>query len=226
MGEENPAPPGQGPGGAMVCALRFGAKRVQPARGWTLFTRRFVRGIFRHVHAVTKNDLASFRRHWRRKPGRGFGPFLDFSQDGRGRCAARWRRGTGVPGGVPASVEGACGPARRGAALPAGGPLRRRDEGRETACGRCAARQGTGDGARKEAGTGLVPASLKVDGSGKAYFFARWSAWAILATWPLRTRRARRLGMTMRPLNMSLMSQTRSTFWTEPTTMKARAMRA
>ena len=194
-------------------ALRFGAKRVQPLAGWALFTRRFVRGIFRHVHAVTKNDSDSFRR--RRKPGRGFGPFLDFSQDGRGRCAARRGRGTGVPGGVPASVEGACGPARRGAALPAGGPLRRRDEGRGTACGRFAAHAGdegrahtlrcapgtrdegreTGAGAllrargremrvRKEAGTGLVPASLKVDGSagGSAYFFARWSARAILAT--------------------------------------------
>ena len=168
-------------------------------------------------------------------------------------------RGTGVPGGVPASVEGACCPARRGAALPAEGPLRRRDEGRETACGRFAAHAGdegrahtlrcapgtrdegreTGAGVllrargremrvRKEAGTGLVPASLKVDGSagGSAYFFARWSARAILATWPLRTSRASRLGMTMRPLNISLMSQTRLTFWTEPTTMKARAMRA
>ena len=79
--------------------LRFGAKRVRPHRGRTLFTRRFVRGIFRHVHAVTKNDSDSFRRHWRRKPGRGFGPFLDFSQDGRGRFAARWGRGTGAPVG-------------------------------------------------------------------------------------------------------------------------------
>ena len=118
-------------------ALRFGAKRVQPLAGWAHFTRRFVRGIFRHVHAVTKNDSDSFRR--RRKPGRGFGPFLDFSQDGRGRCAARRGRGTGVPGGVPASVEGACCPARRGAALPAEGPLRRRDGGRARAL-RCAPR--------------------------------------------------------------------------------------
>ena len=123
-------------------ALRFGAKRVQPARGWTLFTRRSVRGIFPAVHAAGKNDPASFRRHRRRKPGRGFGPFLDFSQDGRGCFAARRGRGTEVPGGVPASVEGACCPARRGAALPAGGPLRRRDEGRGTACGRFAAHAG------------------------------------------------------------------------------------
>ena len=209
-------------------ALRFGAKRVQPARGWTLFTRRSVRGIFPAVHAAGKNDPASFRRHRRRKPGRGRSPFLDFSQDGRGRCAARRGRGTGVPGGVPASVEGACCPARRGAALPAGGPLRRRDEGRETGAGASLRARGRETGARKEAGTGLVPASLKVHGSagGSAYFFARWSARAILATWPLRTSRASRLGMTMRPLNISLMSQTRSTFWTEPTTMKARAMRA
>ena len=38
--------------------------------------------------------------------------------------------------------EGACGPARCGAALPAGGPLRRRNEGRGTACGRFAAHAG------------------------------------------------------------------------------------
>ena len=157
-----------------------------------------------------------------------FGPFLDFSRDGRGCFAARRGRGTEVPGGVPASVEGACCPARRGAALPAGGPLRRRDEGRETGAGALLRARGREMRVRKEAGTGLVPASLKVDGSagGSAYFFARWSARAILATWPLRTSRASRLGMTMRPLNISLMSQTRLTFWTEPTTMKARAMRA
>ena len=198
----------------------------QPFLGCGIFTRCCVRGIFRHVHAATKNDLGSFRRG--RKPGRGFGPFLDFSRDGRGRFAARRGRGTGAPGGVPASVEGACCPARRGAALPAGGPLRRRDEGRETGAGALLRARGREMRVRKEAGTGLVPASLKVDGSagGRAYFFARWSARAILATWPLRTSRASRLGMTMRPLNISLMSQTRLTFWTEPTTMKARAMRA
>ena len=122
------APSGIAGGGI---ALRFGAKRVRPHRGRTLFTRRFVRRIFRHVHAATKNDSASFRR--RRKPGRGFRP-LPGLFPGRAqalRCAPG--TGDGVPGGVPASVDGACCPARRRAALPAEGPLRRRDGGRARA---------------------------------------------------------------------------------------------
>ena len=57
-------------------------KRPAPFGGWTFFTRRCVGGIFRRVHAATKNDSDSFRRHRRRKPGRGSGPFLDFSRDG------------------------------------------------------------------------------------------------------------------------------------------------
>ena len=53
-----------------------------PEGGCLGFTRRFVSSIFRYVHAATKNDLASFRRLRRRKPGRGFGPFLDHARDG------------------------------------------------------------------------------------------------------------------------------------------------
>ena len=56
--------------------------RGSPLGGCLGFARRCVRGIFRHVHAATKNDLASFRRRRRRKPGRGFGPFLDLARDG------------------------------------------------------------------------------------------------------------------------------------------------
>ena len=52
-------------------------RKQDPApRGWVLFTRRSVSGIFRHVHAAAKNDPTPFRRK-RRKPGRG-DPFLDF----------------------------------------------------------------------------------------------------------------------------------------------------
>ena len=63
-----------------------------PHRGRTLFTRRSVRRIFRHVHAAAKNDPTSFRRK-RRKPGRGPGPFLEFPEDGGPHSAAfsyRW----------------------------------------------------------------------------------------------------------------------------------------
>ena len=67
-----------------------------------------------------------------------------------GPCPGRWDGGRG-PGGVPASVEGACCPARRGAALPAGGPLRRRDGRRGDGRMRFAARLGTRDERR---GTG------------------------------------------------------------------------
>ena len=73
-----------------------------------LFARRFVGGIFPAVQEVNcpegarettlgcaagKNDPASFRRHRRRKPGRGPGPFLDFSR-GRARTL-RCAPGTG-----------------------------------------------------------------------------------------------------------------------------------
>ena len=47
------APSGIAGGGI---ALRFGAKRVRPRGGRTLFTRRSVRGIFPGVHAAGKND--------------------------------------------------------------------------------------------------------------------------------------------------------------------------
>ena len=117
-------------------ALRFGAKRVQPL-GWTRFIRRSVRGIFPAVRAAGKNDLSSFRRG--RKPGRGFGPFLDFSGDGGPRSAAcfcwecllsAWPR-SGFGG------EGAAAAAGRGTgagASPRAGDGRRRtgDEGRGT----------------------------------------------------------------------------------------------
>ena len=123
-------------------ALRLGAKPAQPQRGWAGLARRCVRGIFPGVHAAGKNDLASFRRHRRRKPGRGSGPFLDFSRT-RGR-------GMGVPGRLRSASGGACYPARRKAALPARGPLRRWDGGR-----------GTGVGASLRAGApGQLPASI------------------------------------------------------------------
>ena len=120
--------------GAMAMALRSGAG--VPAFAGTP-TLRSVRGIFRHVHAATKND-----------------PFLSAAIGGgnqEGAPAPSWTlprtlgRRTGVPGRLPPSIDGACCPARRGAALPAIGPLWRQD-GR----GRCAARRGrgTGDGGR------------------------------------------------------------------------------
>ena len=77
--------------------LRFGAKRVRSHRDRTLFTRRSVRGIFRHVQevncpkgarettlgcAAAKNDLTSFRRG-RRKPGRRPLPGLSPGDEGR-----------------------------------------------------------------------------------------------------------------------------------------------
>ena len=92
-------------GGASHSALA--QKGSGPHRGRTLFTRRSVRRIFRHVQevncpggarettlgcAAAKNDPASFRRS-RRKPGRGPGPFLEFPEDGGPHSAAfsyRW----------------------------------------------------------------------------------------------------------------------------------------
>ena len=56
-------------------------------------------------------------------------------------------RRTGVPGRLPASFGSACCPTRRGAALPAEGPLRRRDGGRGDGRGRFAARRGRVSGA-------------------------------------------------------------------------------
>ena len=150
-------------------------------------------------------------------------PFWTFPRTGAGASLRAGDGGRGTACGRFAAHAGDEGRARTLRCAPG-----TRDEGRETGAGALLRARGREMRVRKEAGTGLVPASLKVDGSagGSAYFFARWSARAILATWPLRTSRASRLGMTMRPLNISLMSQTRLTFWTEPTTMKARAMRA
>ena len=47
-----------GPSGSAggAAALRFGAKPARPFWGWAGFTRRSVRGLFRHVHAAAKND--------------------------------------------------------------------------------------------------------------------------------------------------------------------------
>ena len=118
---------------ALWAAARWPKPFRHCRRGFALrFARRSVRGIFRHVHTATKNDLSSFRRG--RKPGRGFGPFLDFSGD--------VGRRTGVPGRLPASAESACYPPGRGAASAARGPLRRRDGGRGDGRGRFAARRG------------------------------------------------------------------------------------
>ena len=83
------APPAQ-PEGPRTPLWR--KKGPGPHRGRTLFTRRSVRRIFRHVHAAAKNDPTSFRRK-RRKPGRGPGPFLEFPEDGGPHSAAfsyRW----------------------------------------------------------------------------------------------------------------------------------------
>ena len=90
-------------------SLRLGAKRVRSHRDRTLFTRRSVRGIFRHVQevncpkgarettlgcAAAKNDPTSFRRRRRRKPGRGSPSWTCPLGDGRGRFAARRGRGS------------------------------------------------------------------------------------------------------------------------------------
>ena len=139
--------------------------------GWTRFTRCSVRGIFPAVRAAGKNDLGSFRRG--RKPGRGFGPFLDFSGDGGRR--------TGVPGRLPASAESACYPPGRGAASAARGPLRRRDGRRGDGRGRFAARRGRRTG---------VPGRLPASTESACYPPGRGAASA--ARGPLRRRDGRR----------------------------------
>ena len=130
------------PPGANERALRSGAG--VPAEAGTP-TLRSVRGIFPDARVVGKND-----------------PFLSAANGGgnqEGAPAPSWTlpgtvgRGTGVPGRLPAAVRGACCPARRGAALPAGGPLRRRDEGRGTGAG--AALRAGDEGRGRRAGASL-----------------------------------------------------------------------
>ena len=138
-----------------------------PPRGRTLFARRSVRGIFRHVRAATKNDSASFRRHRRRKPGRGSGPFLDFSQDGRATLRRAPRNGgRGSPVGclllleVPAvrlaaerhcRRKGRCGGGTGDEGTGADASLRAGDEGTGACASLCAGDEGrgTGDGRRE-----------------------------------------------------------------------------
>ena len=161
------------PPGANERALRSGAE--VPAEAGTP-TLRSVRGIFPDARVVGKND-----------------PFLSAANGGgnqEGAPAPSWTlpgtvgRGTGVPGRLPAAVEGACCPARRGAALPAGGPLRRRRRRTKDGRGRFAARRGrgTGDGrgrsaARRGRGTGTAcgrfAAHAGDEGRGGAYFRPR-----------------------------------------------------
>ena len=143
------------PPGATERALRSGVG--VPASAGTP-TLRSVRGIFPDARVVGKND-----------------PFLSAANGGgnqEGAPAPSWTlpgtvgRGTGVPGRLPAAVRGACCPARRGAALPAGGPLRRRrrrtkdaalragDEGRGRRAGASLRTLGTKDGAELIFGPG------------------------------------------------------------------------
>ena len=96
--------------------------RGSPRGGCLGFTRRCVRGIFRHVHAATKNDLASFRRRRRRKEGRGFGPSWTLP--------GTVGRGTKVPGRLPASSGSACYPPGREAASAGGGAAAAAGRGR------------------------------------------------------------------------------------------------
>ena len=93
MSEETPRRPVYDRAARWYAHSAWVQKGSGPPRGRTLFARRSVRGIFRHVRAATKNDSASFRRHRRRKPGRGSGPFLDFSQDGRATLRRAPRNG-------------------------------------------------------------------------------------------------------------------------------------
>ena len=67
-------------------------------------------------------------------------------------------------------------------------------------------------------------AKRKFYSSPVSYYPRKVSSLANLATMPLRARTASRLGMTIRPLNISDISQTRPTFWKEPTTMNTKAM--
>ena len=164
----------------MACALRFGAKTSSPLRGGTFFARRCVRGIFRRVHAATKNDPASFRRHRRRKPGRGSGPFLDFSRDG-GTGDGSPRLGACFYWECLLSGSPRSGIAGGGAAAAAG---RRTGDGRR----RCAVRQGreTKDGGR---GTGADAALRAGDGGrGTGAGCGRAGGWVLAAIgggcWP------------------------------------------
>ena len=106
-------------------ALRLGAKPRQPPRG-----------LPRFYTSLRERDFSSRTRRdekmiWLLSAAGGGG-------NQERASAPSWTlpgtvgRGTGVPGRLPAAVRGACCPARRGAALPARGPLRRRDEGRGT----------------------------------------------------------------------------------------------
>ncbi len=100
MSEETPRRPVYDRAARWYAHSAWVQKGSGPLGGRTLFARRSVRRIFRHVRAATKNDSASFRRHRRRKPGRGSGPFLDFSQDGRATLC----RAPGTEDGGPRSA--------------------------------------------------------------------------------------------------------------------------
>ena len=85
--------------------------RGSPRGGCLGFTRRCVRGIFRHVHAATKNDSVF--------PAAGGGKK-------EGASTPSWTlpgtvgRGTRGPGRLPASTGSACYPPGRGAASAGG----------------------------------------------------------------------------------------------------------
>ena len=70
---------GQGPSGSAggAAALRFGAKPARPFWGWAGFTRRSVRGLFRHVHAAAKNDSDVQEMVSPFPPGRALGHIRD-----------------------------------------------------------------------------------------------------------------------------------------------------
>ena len=169
MSEETPRRPVYDRAARWYAHSAWVQKGSGPPRGRTLFARRSVRGIFRHVRAATKNDSASFRRHRRRKPGRGSGPFLDFSQDGRATLRRAPRNGgRGSPVGclllleVPAvrlaaerhcRRKGRCGGGTGDEGTGADASLRAGDEGTGACASLCAGDEGrgTGDGRR---GTG------------------------------------------------------------------------
>ena len=154
MSEETPRRPVYDRAARWYAHSAWVQKGSGPPRGRTLFARRPVRGIFRHVHAATKNDSASFRRHRRRKPGRGSGPFLDLAQDvgtgdGGPRSAAifyRWCLLSGSPrsGIADDRAASAAGQAHSLRCAP-------RDEGRARTL-RCAqGDEGRGDGRMRSA---------------------------------------------------------------------------
>ena len=148
MSEETPRRPVYDRAARWYAHSAWVQKGSGPLGGRTLFARRSVRRIFRHVRAATKNDSASFRRHRRRKPGRGSGPFLDFSQDGRATLRRAPRNGgRGSPVGclllleVPAvrlaaerhcRRKGRCGGGTGDEGTGADASLRAGDEGRGT----------------------------------------------------------------------------------------------